>query len=52
MNFFVLFKGAKRPELVTAPLDGTILDGVVRSSILVGSPFYSARAVHFTCDVY
>jgi branched-chain amino acid aminotransferase len=34
MNFFVLFKGAKRPELVTAPLDGTILDGVVRSSIL------------------
>ncbi|EME31870.1 branched-chain amino acid aminotransferase [Galdieria sulphuraria] len=34
MNFFVLFKGSKRPELVTAPLDGTILDGVVRSSIL------------------
>eukprot|EP00871_Galdieria_phlegrea_P004292 jgi/Galph1/4864/GphlegSOOS_G3573.1 len=34
MNFFVLFRGKSRPELVTAPLDGTILDGVVRRSIL------------------
>lgn len=36
MNFFALWKdaGSGRPTLVTAPLDGTILPGVTRQSIL------------------
>lgn len=36
MNFFVVFKDAKsgKKELVTAPLDGTILPGVTRDSVL------------------
>ncbi|ODV87081.1 hypothetical protein CANARDRAFT_26513 [[Candida] arabinofermentans NRRL YB-2248] len=36
MNFFVVFKDSKTglKELVTAPLDGTILEGVTRDSIL------------------
>ena len=37
MNFFILFDSKKtggRPELVTAPLDGTILPGVTRQCIL------------------
>lgn len=36
MNFFIVFKDAKtgKKELVTAPLDGMILEGVTRDSIL------------------
>ncbi|KAG7870064.1 hypothetical protein KL918_000268 [Ogataea parapolymorpha] len=36
MNFFVVFqdKATGKKELVTAPLDGTILEGVTRDSIL------------------
>jgi branched-chain amino acid aminotransferase len=36
MNAFFVFKDAKtgKKELVTAPLDGTILEGVTRDSIL------------------
>ncbi|KAH3668837.1 hypothetical protein OGAPHI_002592 [Ogataea philodendri] len=35
MNFFAVFKDASgKKELVTAPLDGTILEGVTRDSIL------------------
>ncbi|CDK25618.1 unnamed protein product [Kuraishia capsulata CBS 1993] len=35
MNFFVVFKNADgTKELVTAPLDGTILEGVTRDSVL------------------
>ena len=34
MNFFAVLKGKKGLELVTAPLDGTILEGVTRDSIL------------------
>lgn len=36
MNFFVVLKDSKtgKNELVTAPLDGTILEGVTRDSIL------------------
>ncbi|GMF61951.1 unnamed protein product [[Candida] boidinii] len=36
MNFFVVFKDSKtgKKELVTAPLDGTILEGVTRDSVL------------------
>ena len=36
MNFFIAMtsKDTGRPELVTAPLDGTILEGVTRTSIL------------------
>ena len=34
MNFFAVLKGEKGLELVTAPLDGTILEGVTRDSIL------------------
>ncbi|KAF2862742.1 branched-chain amino acid aminotransferase II [Piedraia hortae CBS 480.64] len=35
MNLFACIKGKDgQPELVTAPLDGTILEGVVRDSIL------------------
>jgi branched-chain amino acid aminotransferase len=36
MNFFVAFKDKKtgQKELVTAPLDGTILEGVTRDSVL------------------
>lgn len=36
MNFFVAIKdkATGQPELVTAPLDGTILEGVTRTSIL------------------
>ena len=34
MNLFVLFKTPKGRELVTPPLDGTILPGVTRDSIL------------------
>lgn len=36
MNFFAVFKDSKtgKKELVTAPLDGTILEGITRDSIL------------------
>jgi len=35
MNFFVYWKNAKgEDELITPPLDGTILPGVTRNSIL------------------
>jgi branched-chain amino acid aminotransferase len=36
MNFFaaVKNKGTGKPELLTAPLDGTILEGVTRDSVL------------------
>ncbi|KAK9461696.1 aminotransferase [Lipomyces oligophaga] len=34
MNAFFVFKNGEKKELVTAPLDGTILEGVTRDSIL------------------
>ena len=34
MNFFAVLRGERGLELVTAPLDGTILEGVTRDSIL------------------
>ncbi|GMM40044.1 hypothetical protein FOG51_01512 [Hanseniaspora uvarum] len=34
MNVFFAFKNGDKKELVTAPLDGTILEGVTRDSIL------------------
>lgn len=35
MNFFVFWKNAQgEDELITPPLDGTILPGVTRNSIL------------------
>lgn len=34
MNAFFVFKNGDKKELVTAPLDGTILEGVTRDSIL------------------